>query len=261
VGPSNVPSISNVASSPSAVVNATRDEEDVWWEGTDSQLYIEYWNGQWNGPVRLGMGPLGSSPSGAVWPSGTRNPAGQEDAFWKGSGNNGLWEGIFNPTSGWSGPYNVPGVGNVNSAPSAVVNAARNEEDVWYQGTDGSLYIMYWNGQWNGPVDLGMGPLGSEPAGAAWPSGTRNPAGQEDVFWKGSGNNGLWEGIFNPTSGWSGPYPVPNVNNVASAPTVVINAPRDEEDIWWKGTDNQLWETYWNGQWNGPIRVGMGPLG
>jgi hypothetical protein len=123
------------------------------------------------------------------------------------------------------------------------------------------LYIEYWNGQWNGPIDLGMGPLGSEPSGAAWPQGTRNPAGQQDVFWKGWGNNGLWGASFHPGSGWSGPYPVPNVGNVASAPSVVVNAPRNEEDIWWKGTDGQLYEEYWNGQWNGPIRVGMGPLG
>jgi hypothetical protein len=48
---------------------------------------------------------------------------------------------------------------------------------------------------------------------------------------------------------------------LASAPSAVVNGPRNEEGIWWKGTDNQLYEEYWNGQWNGPIRVGMGPLG
>jgi LasA protease len=260
-GPSALPAINNAASAPSAVINAPRDEEDVWWEGTDSQLYIQYWAGQWYGPVRLGMGPLGSGPSGAVWPSGTRNPAGQEDVFWHGAGNNGLWEAIFTPGSGWSGPYELPNISNAASAPSAVINAARDEEDVWWEGTDGQLYIQYWNGQWNGPVQLGMGPLGSAPSGAVWPSGTRNPAGQEDVFWKGSGNNGLWEAIFSPSSGWSGPYQVPGVNNVASAPTAVINGPRDEEDIFWKGTDNQLWETEWAGGWVAPHAVGMGPLG
>ena len=104
-----------------------------------------------------------------------------------------------------------------------------------------------------------MGPLGSSPSVAIWPNGKRNPAGQQDLFWKGSGNNGLWEAIWN--NGWHGPTAVPNVNNVASAPTAIINAPQDSEQIFWKGTNNQLWEMVWAGHWSGPFQIGTGPLG
>jgi hypothetical protein len=97
------------------------------------------------------------------------------------------------------------------------------------------------------------------PTAAVWPSGTRNTPGQQDVFWKGAGNNGLWQAVWN--NGWHGPSQVPGVSNVASAPTAIVNGPRNEEDIFYKGTDSQLWEITWAGQWYAPHVVGMGPLG
>ena len=255
-GPSPVPGVSTVASSPTAVVNGPRNEEDIFWQGTDNQLWVLNWAGGWSTPHAVGMGPLGSEPS-AVWPSGTRNTPGQQDVFWKGAGNNGLWEAVWN--NGWHGPSPVPGVSTVASSPTAVVNGPRNEEDIFWQGTDNQLWVLNWAGGWSTPHAVGMGPLGSEPSAAVWPSGTRNTPGQQDVFWKGAGNNGLWEAVWN--NGWHGPSPVPGVSNVASSPTAVVNGPRNEEDIFYKGTDSQLWEITWAGRWYAPHVVGMGPLG
>jgi murein DD-endopeptidase MepM/ murein hydrolase activator NlpD len=87
------------------------------------------------------------------------------------------------------------------------------------------------------------GALGSDPSLAVWPSGSINTPGQQDVFWKGSGNNGLWEAVWN--NGWHGPSQVPGPNNLSGAPTAVVNPARSEEDVYWRGTDGQLWEITW----------------
>jgi hypothetical protein len=124
-----------------------------------------------------------NNPSLGGWPRGTRETAGHQDAFWKGSGNNGLWETVWN--HGWSGPRQVPSVSNVDSAPAVVVNGPRDEEDILWKGTDGQLCQDCWNGQWNTPhVITGLGELGLAPSLAVWPSGTRETAGQQDVFWR-----------------------------------------------------------------------------
>jgi hypothetical protein len=31
--------------------------------------------------------------------------------------------------------------------------------------------------------------------------------------------------------------------------------------VYWKGTDNNLWEAFYDGRWNGPLNLNMGPLG
>jgi hypothetical protein len=193
-------------------------------------------------------------PSVAVWPSGTRNSSGQEDVFWKGSGDRRLWEAVMN--NGWGGPRSVPGVSNAASAPAAVVNTALDREDIYWTGTDNQLWEEVWAGKWSGSHAIGMGLLGSAPSVAVWPSVTRNTPGQEDVFWKGSGDMRLWEAVMN--NGWEGPRSVPEVSNVASAPAVVINAALNQEDIYWTGTDSHLWQEVWAGKWSGPYELGVG---
>jgi hypothetical protein len=34
-----------------------------------------------------------------------------------------------------------------------------------------------------------------------------------------------------------------------------------ERDVFWKGTDGNLWEAWWaDNRWNGPLNLGAGPL-
>ncbi len=192
-----------------------------------------------------------------VWPTASRRTAGQENLFWKGPGDNRLWEAVKN--DGWQRPFSVPGVDNIASAPTAAVNAALNQEDIYWTATDNHLWGDTWAGKWSRPYDLEMGSLGSAPSLAVWPSITRNPPGQEDLFWKGSGDNRLWEAVKN--DGWQGPFSVPDVDNVASAPTAAVNAALNEEDIYWTGTDGHLWGETWAGEWSGPYELQMGSLG
>ncbi len=70
----------------------------------------------------------------AVWSSGTRRPSGQEDVFW--THDNQLWEAV--PDNGWQ-PSPVPGISDVASAPVAAVDAALDEEVVYWTGTDNQL--------------------------------------------------------------------------------------------------------------------------
>jgi hypothetical protein len=248
---SRVPGVSNVATSPVAAVDAPLNEETVYWTGTDDQLWEDVWAGRWSKPHDLEMGSLGSAPSVAVWPSITRNNPGQQDVFWKGSGDNRLWEAVMD--SGWRAPAPVPNVSNVASAPAAIVDSALNQEDIFWAGTDGHLWRERWAGEWAGPDELAMGSLGSAPSVAAWPGETRNTPGQLDVFWKGSGDNRLWEAVLDRT--WQGPRSIPGVSNVASAPTASVNAAHDREDIYWIGTDDHLWRETWAGRWSGPFKL------
>jgi hypothetical protein len=156
-GPRSVPGVNNVASAPAAVINAALNREDIYWTGTDNQLWGDVWAGKWSRPQALEMGSLGSAPSVAVWPSITRNAPGQEDLFWKGSGDDRLWEAVMN--NGWQAPRSVPGIGNVASAPAAVVNATLNREDIYWTGTDGHLWQEVWTGKWSGPYELEVGTL------------------------------------------------------------------------------------------------------
>jgi hypothetical protein len=240
-----------MATAPVATVDAALDEEAVYWTGTDNQLWEDVWAGRWLRPHDLEMGSLGSAPGLAVWPSITRNNPGQQDVFWKGSGDNRLWEAVMN--NGWRAPVPVPGVGNVASAPAAIVSSGLNQEDIFWTGTDGHLWQEVWAGEWAGPDELAMGSLGSAPSVAVWPGETRNTPGQLDVFWKGSGDNRLWEAVLDRT--WQGPRSVPGVSNVASAPAALVNAAHDQEDIYWIGTDNQLWREIWAGKWSGPFKL------
>jgi hypothetical protein len=52
------------------------------------------------------------------------------------------------------------------------------------------------NGTWNGPLDVGMGQLGSPPPAAGWNI-------EADVFWRGTDAN-LWEG-WQDSGSWNGP--------------------------------------------------------
>jgi hypothetical protein len=88
-----------------------------------------------------------------------------------------------------------------------------------------------------------MGPLGSAPDVASL------SYGNEDVFWGGTFGR-LWQASWDSTS-WNGV----NLNGptsvgfgpMASAPTVAAAAP-DEYDVFWVGTDSNLWEARLVGQ-------------
>ena len=259
-----------LGSEPTVAVNPARGEEDVFWKGTDGALWEAYWSsccGGWIGPSKVpNTGQLGSQPSVAVWP----NSPGEQDIFWTGTDGN-LWADTWN--NGWHGPIEIKNtktgqqMGPLGSVPTAHTNPARDEEDVFWRGTDGALWEAYWSGccgGWVGPNKVpNTGQLGSQPSLAVWPSSP----GEQDIFWTGTDGN-LWAETWN--NGWHGPTDIKNAKTgqqmgpLGSAPTAATNPARDEVDVFWKGTDANLWQAYWAGccgGWTGPGKVGMGPLG
>jgi hypothetical protein len=96
-------------------------------------------------------------------------PGGTAYVFWKGSGNDDLWEAQGPADGTLSGPYNQ-GMGPLGSAPTAGVDGFGNTF-VYWQGTGPGydLWEGYWNGSgWVGPYNRGMGPLGSAPTVAIY---------------------------------------------------------------------------------------------
>jgi hypothetical protein len=87
---------------------------------------------------------------------------------------------------------------------------------------------------WTSTVNLGAGPLGSDPTAGV--DGT----GGEYVFWRGT-NGALWDKWYVDGS-WHGPGAITNAGTqVASPPSVAVHA-NGQQDVFWKGTDGDLWE-------------------
>ena len=161
------------------------------------------------------MAPAG--PALATWQN-----SGQQDVYWRGTDGN-LWEDVWSGGTWWASPGHLS-VGPMGSEPAVVTNPARNEEDVFWEGMDSQLYEAYYsNSKANwffvSPVKPLMGPLGSEPAVAAWPAGGQ--AGQQDVFWKGT-NGQLWEASWSNGT-WTQPHEPFSSGTLGSAPAVVVN--------------------------------------
>jgi hypothetical protein len=160
----------------------------------------------------------------------------------------------------WNGAENV--AASMASEPSAVQSNS-GVLDVFWQGTDNNLWhVWYTPGVgWNGPQNLGMGPLGGAPHAV----GQSN--GDVDVFWKGtsSSNYGLYHASYSPSAGWSGPESVGGAP-LGSEPAPVVTEP-GLLDVYWEGESKSnyglyhMWYTPSTKTWNGPQALGGAPLG
>lgn len=213
---------------PSAAVDEFNNQY-VFWKGEDSNLWEAYYNsyaGRWYGPLKVGMGPLGSEPSVTV------------------------------TTQVFAGPG-----GN-----------AFNAQYVYWRGTNGYIWMAYWNGSWHGPIQLTY--LGSpESPVCSQPSAVfvEPPAGSRIyIFWKGIGTNGtcgsdaesthLWYAFSTSWPAYSyADYSGPNLDccsgplgsspSVTSVTTSCVSGNdtcQDEIAEAWQGEDGHLWEEVWN---------------
>ncbi len=233
--------IGGLASSPAATIGS-HGYDYVFWEGSNGDL-LEAANSRtgWLGPTDLGMGPLGSQPTATSIPNSSG--VAEIDVFWHGNqaGAN-LWRASYLTATGkWSGPSEIGGMGPLGSPPTATEQqtSAGAQIQVYWKGDDGALWEADTSGgtKWSGPTSHGMGPLGSSPAVAS------SSYGNENVFWGGTFGR-LWQANWDSTS-WNGvnlngPISV-GFGPMASAPTVAAAAP-NEYDVFWVGTDSDLWE-------------------
>jgi hypothetical protein len=226
----------------------------AFWEGTDRNLWMaETSGGSYTGPTRIGMGPLASAPAATTEPSSS--PTGKQiEVWWMGTDRN-LWEAYAAPGGAWHGPYRVTSSGNLTDGPTAFVTPEHQQVVLW-RGTNHNLWEILWSptSGWGSPVDFGMGPLASAPSAVETP-GALTP---QYVFWQGTDNN-IWM-AESPGGHWNGPYKV-GFGPVASGPAATMEAAssptRSQIELFWKGTDRNLWEGYETpgGSWHGPSRV------
>lgn len=245
--------IGGLASNPAATIGS--DGYDyVFWEGTDRNLWEAAATPQgWIGPTKIGMGPLGSQPTAASIPNASG--VAEIDVFWMGT-NAALWHAEYLTSTGkWTGPFSL-GMGPLGSAPTATEQqtSAGTQIQVFWKGTNSALWEGDTSGgaTWSGPTSHGMGPLGSAPAAASL------SYGKEIVFWAGTTTT-LWQGDWDSTT-WNGaqldgPTSV-GFGPMGSAPTVAAQQP-DGWDVFWIGTDSNLWEaTSQGGAWTGEQSLG-----
>ena len=167
--------------------------------------------------------------------------------------------------------------------PSAGVDDKGNEYVFW-RGTGGQLEEAWWSvysSHWYGPIDLGMGTLGSEPSVAVAPDqnngceGGHNECGWQYVYWEGTGpSHDLWMAYWGDGS-WHGPIDL-GMGALGSQPAASASSPvtlgHQELDVYWKGIDGNLWYAYSDsgftapGDYSGPHAAsyhghGLGALG
>jgi len=193
---------------------------DVFARGIDNALWHRSSDGTtWSPWEKLG-GVLTSGPRAASW--GTN----RLDVFVSGS-ERGLWQVTWNGTS-WSWHYVG---GRITSDPAAVASSP-NHLDVFARGLEGGLWQASWNGtSWTWTF-LG-GVLSTSPAAASC------SAGHLDVYVTGT-ENGLWQRGFNGTSWSSWQY---LRGQWSASPGAVCVPSTNNESIFERGPDSQLWQT------------------
>jgi spore germination protein YaaH len=253
-----------LASGPSAAITPVGADQLVFWEGPGGHLF-EAWYGSngWNGPVDWtagvfrGAAPLASAPVVRIAPDGTQL------VFWSTAAGH-LEEAWF--TAGhWNGPVDVTasafhGAAPLASAPSLALTS-NGTQVVFWQGPANHLFEAWYAHGWNGPVDWTASALGGGAILDSAPSVAVGTDGSTQVvFWEGSGGHlteawfagGHWNGPADWTAGAFG-----GVAPLTSAPAVAVT-PSGAQVVFWAGPSQTLWESWYSGGWNGPVKFGNG---
>jgi hypothetical protein len=203
----------------------------------------------------------------------------QEDIYWQGS-NGDLWETSWVPSAGSGGTrYGPADLGiAVGSDLTAVFDSEKTsgqppQEDIYWQGSNGDLWETSWvpsagsGGTRYGPADLGIA-VGSDLTAVFDSEKTSGQPPQEDIYWQGS-NGDLWETSWVPSAGSGGTRYGPADLGIAvgSDLTAVFDSEKTsgqppQEDIYWQGSNGDLWETSWvPSAGSGGTRYGPADLG
>jgi CHAP domain-containing protein len=135
----------------------------VFWQNASGYLYEAYnLNGTWNGPSLITdsgtkMGPMASAPTAGV------DGSGNIYVFWENSSDNGLEEtsGLGYQPASFNAQHEISGMAPLGSAPTVAVTSGGNQLVFWKgSNSHADLFEANWNGSWNGPTNLGGGPLG-----------------------------------------------------------------------------------------------------
>jgi hypothetical protein len=151
-------------------------------------------------------------------------------------------------------PVAAHAASSVPNGPSAVEDEFGNQYVFW-RGATGhqNLYETYYNvytKTWSNAMDLGMGPLGSEPTVVSTDQVFAGPGGKEFnaqyVYWEGQDGGifmAYWEG------GWHGPTELSNVSVCSQPGAAAVYPNKLEILIFWQGTGGYCGQD--NGQGSG----------
>jgi hypothetical protein len=244
----------------------------------------------------LGIGAPLAMPAAAhaqaivqTGPSAGEDEFGSQFVYWRGAtGHHNLYEGWYNVYTGkWSGAINL-GMGTLGSEPTVAITDQVfagpggnefNAQYVYWTGTNGNLYMAYWQGSWHGPIEIGDQEPCSQPAATTlYPDG----APEIVIFWQGEQgycgqDNADGSGLFytysydsvDPIAAsdyFPGPTWDSNAGLAGSSPSVTTvyeqeiagdpYALPDTAAIAWQGQNGKLWTQEWdalNGDTTGAV--------
>lgn len=233
---------------PSAIATGGGDLEVFFEDYTSGNLFHAVYPA--NNPGfggSLGMGRLGGAPHAV-----SSQPH-VIDVFWRGQ-DNGLWHAWYAPPPGstigqWWGPQELAPAGSLASDPYPVTSES-GVIDVFWKGTDGNLWHVWYVGGWYAPQNLGGGPLAGDPIPVSY------APGQIKVLWRGMDGN-LWSDDY--SGSWQSPT-FTGGTGVQLNPAA-ISAQTGEVEVFWKGLNSFAQELSWSGgTWAEQAQLPSGPI-
>ncbi len=236
-----VPLAGGPAGSSPTIASWSQDRMDIFYRGTDGQLYHQWSEGYpWRGPEALG-GVLTSAPTAVSW-----GPS-RIDVFARGLDQQ-LWHKYWNLTS-WS---NWEPLGGVITAAPTVASWGYGRLDIFARGQDNGLWHKSFNGYgWSQWQPLG-GVLTAAPTAASW------DLNRIDMFGRGTDQH-LWH-MWWDGAAWSNWQDLGGTLNSAPAVTtsqwnrldvVALNPAGGLQHTYWNGVNWRGWRDVGAGQWSG----------
>jgi lysozyme len=244
--PLALPQAMGVAGAPQGVSDQAGDI-NILWRGTNTHLWsLGFRNGAW-GTTSADISAAGPPASALISdPSVVSAGPGRIDAFWEGGDRN-LWYSGF--TGGWfgGGSWSSPislGLGPLGSAPRAV-SPSPGLIDVFWKGSDRSMWVDRYSGGWSGATPLGTGAVGGNPVVASAGQGS------DTVFWRDASGD-LWTDT-GASWGWSGAQ---RLTSTALPADPSVSAASTSIDVFWNSA-GELWHgALSGGTWSGAVPLG-----
>ena len=188
------------------------------------------------------------------WPAVIYDSSRTQQAIYWNTASEAGWEGWWTPSGGWNNPGSSMNFGTMGSPPVVIFDPTQNQEVVFWQGTNNQLWEAFYGGSWSSPSQVtslsGGGTMASAPA-ALYDTNQQ----QQVVFWTGTDGN-LYETWWQ-AGVWVTPTEVKtsqggHMGPLGSAPSAAFDSANGQQVVFWRGADANLWEAFWNGNWNGP---------
>ena len=230
-------------------------------QGSDGNLWVNWWNGSVWSWANQGNPPGGatiSGPVGVLTMMDTPTSAQRPYVFVRGSDGN-LWVNWWNGSVwSWANQGNPPGGATV-SGPVGVLTmmdtpTSAQRPYAFVQGSDGNLWVNWWNGSVWSWANQGNPPGGatiSGPVGVLTMMDTPTSVQRPYAFVQGSDGN-LWVNWWNGSVwSWANQGNPPGGATISGPVGVLtmMDTPTSAQRpyVFVRGSDGNLWVNWWNG--------------